>query len=159
VVRTVTNRVGALIFTDVTGNLVPQKFYQLLLQSPPANMVFISPNTFTMGSPTNDLQAKINERPQTTVTLTHGFWIGKYEVTQGEYLSVMNTNLAIPDDLSRPVQPSRFDATNYRWKLPNGSCYWPVPPAANTASRPKPSGNVRAPALRRAGYGVPTPRT
>ena len=119
VVRTVTNRVGALTFTDVTGNLVPQKFYQLLLQGPPSNMVFISPNTFTMGSPTNDLDRSIFEGPQATVTLTRGFWIGKYEVTQGEYLSVMNTNPSeFPGDLSRPVSSvSWFDATNYCWKL------------------------------------------
>ena len=35
--------------------LSPQKFYRALLQVPPANMVFIPPNTFTMGSPTNEL--------------------------------------------------------------------------------------------------------
>jgi formylglycine-generating enzyme required for sulfatase activity len=119
VVRAVTNRVGALNFTDVTGNLIPQKFYRVLLQGSPSNMVFISPNTFAMGSATNEFNRNINEGPQTTVTLTHGFWIGKYEVTQGEYLSVMNTNPSeFPGDLSRPVSSvSWFDATNYCWKL------------------------------------------
>jgi formylglycine-generating enzyme required for sulfatase activity len=119
VVRVVTNQVGALTFTDVTGNLIPQKFYRLLLQGSPSNMVFISPNTFAMGSATNEFNRNINEGPQTTVVLTHGFWIGKYEVTQGEYLSVMNTNPSeFPGDLSRPVSSvSWFDATNYCWKL------------------------------------------
>jgi len=119
VVRAVTNRVGALNFTDVTGNLIPQKFYRVLLQGSPSNMVFISPNTFAMGSATNEFNRNINEGPQTTVTLTHGFWIGKYEVTQGDYLSVMNTNPSeFPGDLSRPVSSvSWFDATNYCWKL------------------------------------------
>ena len=50
-----TNPLGSVIFTDVTAHLSPQKFYRALLQSPPANMVFIPPNTFTMGSPTNEL--------------------------------------------------------------------------------------------------------
>ena len=27
-----------------------------------------------------------------TVTITRGFWIGKYEVTQGEYLAVTGAN-------------------------------------------------------------------
>ena len=49
-------------------------------------MVFVTPNTFTMGSPANELHRQPNEGPQTTVTLTRGFWIGKYEVTQGEYV-------------------------------------------------------------------------
>ena len=82
-------------------------------------MVFIPPNTFTMGSPTNELHRQPNEGPQTVVTLTHGFWIGKFEVTQGEYVSVMNTNPSFfPGDLSRPVSSvSWFDATNYCWKL------------------------------------------
>jgi formylglycine-generating enzyme required for sulfatase activity len=40
-------------------------------------------------------------------------------VTQGEYLSIMNTNPSdFPGDLSRPVSSvSWFDATNYCWKL------------------------------------------
>jgi len=115
----VANPLGSINFNEVTANLSPQKFYRALLQGPPTNMVFISPNTFTMGSPTNDLDRNINEGPQTTVTLSRGFWIGKYEVTQGEYLSVMNTNPSnFPGDLSRPVSSITWlDATNYCWKL------------------------------------------
>ena len=114
-----TNPLGSVVFTDVTAHLSPQKFYRALLQSPPANMVFIPPNTFTMGSPTNELDRNIFEGPQTTVTLTRGFWIGKYEVTQGEYLAVMGTNPSdFPGDLSRPVSSvSWLDATNYCWLL------------------------------------------
>jgi formylglycine-generating enzyme required for sulfatase activity len=78
-------------------------------------MVFIPPNTFTMGSPTNDPDRNINEGPQSTVILTRGFWIGKHEVTQGEYLEVMGTNPSVfPGNLSRPVSSvTWFDATNY----------------------------------------------
>jgi hypothetical protein len=72
-----------------------------------------------MGSPTNELHRNPNESPQTTVILTHGFWIGKFEVTQGEYLSVMSTNpSSFPGDLSRPVSSvSWLDATNYCTRL------------------------------------------
>lgn len=51
--------------------------------------------------------------------LSRGFWIGKFEVTQGEYLSIMNTNPSeFPGDLNRPVSSMSWpDATNYCWKL------------------------------------------
>jgi formylglycine-generating enzyme required for sulfatase activity len=32
------------------------------------------------------------EGPQTAVTISRGFWMGKYEVTQGEYQAVMEGN-------------------------------------------------------------------
>jgi formylglycine-generating enzyme required for sulfatase activity len=119
VLVTANNPVGAVNITDGTANLSPQKFYRALLQSPPTNMVFIPPNTFTMGSPTNEQHRQSEDGPQTTVTLTRGFWIGKYEVTQGEYLSVMNTNPSFfAGDLSRPVSSVSWpDATNYCWTL------------------------------------------
>ncbi len=115
----VTNQQGIAVFVDLTSGLSPQKFYRVRQQSPPANMVFIPPNTFTMGSPTNELHRNINEGPQTTVTLTRGFWIGKYEVTQGEYLSVTGTNPSeFPGDLNRPISSVSWpDATNYCWML------------------------------------------
>jgi formylglycine-generating enzyme required for sulfatase activity len=118
-VGTANNPLGSISFNDVTVNLSPHKFYRALLQGPPTNMVFISPNTFVMGSPTNDLDRSMNESPQTTVTLTRGFWIGKYEVTQGEYLAVTGTNPSdFPGDLSRPISSvSWLDATNYCWLL------------------------------------------
>jgi formylglycine-generating enzyme required for sulfatase activity len=115
----VDNPLGSIFFTDTEAHLTPQKFYRAVRQTPPTNMVFIPANTFTMGSPTNDLDASANERPQTTVLLAHSYWMGKFEVTQGEYLSIMNTNPSeFPGDLSRPVSSmSWFDATNYCAKL------------------------------------------
>jgi formylglycine-generating enzyme required for sulfatase activity len=119
VVGITTNKLGAINFTDATSRFSPQKFYRTARLDPPANMVFIPPNTFTMGSPTNELDRATDEGPQTTVILTRGFWIGQYEVTQGDYLSVMGTNPSpFPGDLSRPVTSvSWLDATNYCAKL------------------------------------------
>jgi formylglycine-generating enzyme required for sulfatase activity len=116
---TATNTLGSMIFTDGQASVSPQKFYRALRQSPPAKMVFIPSNTFTMGSPTNEQDRSINDGPQTTVILSRGFWIGQYEVTQGEYLSVMNTNPSpFPGELSRPVSSVSWpDATNYCAKL------------------------------------------
>jgi formylglycine-generating enzyme required for sulfatase activity len=119
VVGPATNALGSINFNDVTVNSSPQKFYRALLQGPPTNMVFIAPNTFTMGSPANEQDRSVNEGPQTTVTLSRGFWIGKYEVTQGEYVAIMNTNPSVlPIDLSGPVSRVSWpDATNYCAKL------------------------------------------
>lgn len=114
---TLTNQLGSAFFTDAISS--PQKFYRALLQGPPTNMVFVPPNTFTMGSPTNEPDRNIFEGPPATVTLTRGFWIGKYEVTQGEYLAITGENPSdFPGDLRRPISTvSWFDATNYCWKL------------------------------------------
>jgi formylglycine-generating enzyme required for sulfatase activity len=85
----------------------------------PTNMVFIPPGTFRMGSPTNEVDRWDNEGPQTAVTISRGFWMGKYEVTQGEYLAVMGSNPSYyTGDINRPVeQVSWEDATNYCAKL------------------------------------------
>jgi len=114
-----TNPLGSVNFHDVTANASPQKFYRVLLQVPPANMVFIPSNTFTMGTPANEVNRQADEGPQTTVTIRHGFWMGKYEVTQREYLAVVGSNPSqFPGDLDRPVETvSWLDATNYCARL------------------------------------------
>jgi formylglycine-generating enzyme required for sulfatase activity len=113
------NTLGAVVFTDGTAHLSTRKFYRTLLQSPPVNMVFVAANTFTMGSPANEQDRSSNEGPQTTVTLTRGFWMGKYEVTQGEYSTIMDTNPSpTPHNSGAPVSNvSWLDATNYCAKL------------------------------------------
>src|SRR6185369_13281451 len=49
------------------------------------------PGEFKMGSPKDEKDRQDGE-DQVSVTLTRGFWLGKYEVTQGEYRQVMNEN-------------------------------------------------------------------
>jgi formylglycine-generating enzyme required for sulfatase activity len=113
------NPLGSVNFHDVTANVASQKFYRVLLQVPPANMVFIAPNTFTMGTPANEVNRGADEGPQATVTISRGFWIGKYEVTQREYLAVIGSNPSqFLGDLNRPVETvSWLDATNYCARL------------------------------------------
>jgi formylglycine-generating enzyme required for sulfatase activity len=119
VLRNVTNRLGGIFFTDTTAHESPLKFYAVFLQIPPTNMVFVAPNTFTMGSPPTEQDRGPDEGPLTIVTLSRGFWMDKYEVTQGEYLSVMGANPSqFPSDLNRPVSSLSWeDATNYCAKL------------------------------------------
>lgn len=81
--------------------------------------VWIQPGRFLMGSPTTERGRSSVEGPQTVATLTRGFWMGKYEVTQREYLAVMGENPSLfTSDLNRPVESVRwYDATNYCGKL------------------------------------------
>jgi formylglycine-generating enzyme required for sulfatase activity len=82
-------------------------------------MVFVPPTTFRMGSPATEINRNVNEGPQTMVSLTHAFWINKFEVTQQEYLAVTGTNPSVfPDNLNSPVSSVSWpDATNYCWLL------------------------------------------
>ena len=46
---------------------------------------------FTMGSPAAEKE-RGNDEKQVEVTLSQGFWLGKYEVTQDQWVQVMRTN-------------------------------------------------------------------
>jgi hypothetical protein len=50
-------------------------------------LCWCSPGRFTMGSPPDEPERRPGE-DQVEVTLTQGFWIGKYEVTQGQWRRV-----------------------------------------------------------------------
>jgi len=82
---------------------------------PLTNLVWIPPGQFVMGSPDTDPDFLAEEQPQTAVTLTKGFFIGKYEVTQGEYLSATGGNPSgFTGDTNLPVETvSWTQATNY----------------------------------------------
>lgn len=54
-------------------------------------MIWCAPGTFQMGSPAGE-QGRISNETLHSVTLTRGFWLGKYEVTQRQWESVMRTN-------------------------------------------------------------------
>ena len=100
-----------------------QRFYRVVLVSP-TNAAWIPAGTFIMGSPTNEL-LRVATETQHVVTLTKSFYLGKFPVTQGGYLSVMNTNPSyytpangFAADLNRPVEQVAWsEATNYCAKL------------------------------------------
>jgi formylglycine-generating enzyme required for sulfatase activity len=94
-----------------TNAVIALRFYRAFAQP---SMVWIPPGTFVMGSPTNEAE-RYSDETQHTVTLTKGFYMGKYAVTQGEYLALMGSNPSyFTGNLNRPVeQVSWIDATNY----------------------------------------------
>jgi formylglycine-generating enzyme required for sulfatase activity len=78
------------LWVDTAAPATGRRFYRAV--EGPTNMVWIPPGTFTMGSPSNEPERSNPEGPQTVVTLAQGFFMGKYEVTQGEYADVMGNN-------------------------------------------------------------------
>ena len=79
-------------------------------------MLLVPPGTFTMGcSPSLQSVCNANEIPTHQVTLTNAFYLGRYEVTQAQWLAEMGTNPSFfqgpsyPDASIRPVERVSWD--------------------------------------------------
>jgi len=66
-------------------------------------MVWCAPGEFVMGSPHSEVGRFEDEVPH-KVTLTKGFWLGKYEVTQAQWESVMRSNSSRFKNPNSPVE-------------------------------------------------------
>jgi formylglycine-generating enzyme required for sulfatase activity len=99
----------AAVAVDASGSIgvkVPM-FYRV--RGVPANpdpeqLAWIPPGTFTMGSPVTEAERQRGGQDETQheVTISQGFWMGKYEVTQAEYLEVVGAN---PSYFRNGIQP------------------------------------------------------
>lgn len=109
--------VSPYLWVDKSGPATGKRFYQAVAMEPPENMVFIRPGTFRMGTPYYDDPLDfllIYEWPPTTVIISQGFWMGKFEVTQSNWEAVLGSNPSwfngtrldkdYGADLSRPVE-------------------------------------------------------
>ena len=67
-------------------------------------MIWVEPGTFLMGSPDTEDAKHSKYEQQHQVTLTKGYYLGKYEVTQEQYQEVMKGN------------SSGLNATPSKWK-------------------------------------------
>ena len=56
------------------------------------DMLWVPAGTFTMGSPTTEAGRQSDREDEHNVSLTKGFYLGKYEVTQAQYEAVMTGN-------------------------------------------------------------------
>jgi formylglycine-generating enzyme required for sulfatase activity len=109
------------LYFDTQNPATGSRYYRAVRQSVTTNMIYISPGTFTMGSPTGEVGRWADET-QHTVVLTRGFYMGKYLVRQADYLALMSLNPShftpansYPDcTLNCPVEMVSWnDATNY----------------------------------------------
>ncbi len=109
---------GPVTYTDITARN-GRRFYRSLTLTNLAdtNLVWIARGSFLMGSPQTEIERRSNEGPQTTITLTRGFFMGKFEVTELEYASLTGTNpstFSQPDHWSYAVTSVSYEnASNY----------------------------------------------
>ena len=76
------------------------------------DMLWVPAGTFTMGSPTTEAGRQSDREDEHNVSLTKGFYFGKYEVTQAQYEAVMTGNTDSlsatpsqwPNNPNRPVE-------------------------------------------------------
>ncbi|HEY6345661.1 MAG TPA: SUMF1/EgtB/PvdO family nonheme iron enzyme [Bryobacteraceae bacterium] len=80
--------------------------------------VAIPPGEFMMGCSTGDQQCAADENPRHRVQITKGFEIGKYEVTQAQWLALMPNNPSTHKGDGLPVETvSKLDAQEFIDKL------------------------------------------
>ena len=108
-------------FYDRISPPASRAFYRAVLlgqgamPNPGLRFVWLPAGQFMMGSPPDEVDRFDYEGPQTQVALTRGFFLCRYLVTQGEYLSVIGSNpSSFTGDTNRPVERVSWnDATNY----------------------------------------------
>lgn len=71
-------------------------------------MIYCAPGSFMMGSPEDD-EDRFDDETQHKVTLTKGFWLGKYPVTQSQWKSVMRGNPSQFKGDDNPVDSVSWD--------------------------------------------------
>ncbi len=104
------------LFSEQSMHLVVEDVYEPSLDNHTVElnatvgleMIWVEPGTFTMGSPTTEV-GRDEDEPEHNVTLTQGFYLGKYEVTQAQYEAVMAGNAE--GLASNPVSP-QFEDSN-----------------------------------------------
>jgi formylglycine-generating enzyme required for sulfatase activity len=80
-------------------------------------MLWVEPGTFEMGSPTTEAGRRSDEAEH-NVTLTKGFYLGQYEVTQTQWEKVMGDNPSHFKGANRPVEKvSWTEVTSFCEKL------------------------------------------
>src|SRR6201999_4124802 len=86
-------------FSPPTGNFpdpqpMPGHPWSLRLSaSTTLGMVWVGKGSFLMGSPLSEPGRKEDEGPQRRVTLTKGYWMGRTEVTIGQWKAVIHTSM------------------------------------------------------------------
>ncbi len=101
-----------ILFATHFGEGMPEKKITITLPGgAKLGMVWIQPGRFLMGSPDSEPGRRDDEGPRHEVTITKGFYLGRYEITQAQWQSVMNTRpwarLGSTDDPAKSKYPAR----------------------------------------------------
>lgn len=112
--RTDFNRDGALDVADDVARSVLEREREIDFLLPggvPLTMVRIPPGSFTMGSPSSEVDAGWAsgvEMPERRVTIAREYCLGKYEITQRQWVAVTGNN---PSYFSPEDPQGRTDVT------------------------------------------------
>ncbi len=83
------------LWLDTNRPATVRRYYRAvaLSETSTPQIVPVPAGSFMMGSPSDEVD-RLGDRegPQIAVTISRGFWMGKYEVTQWEYQSVTGKN-------------------------------------------------------------------
>ena len=92
------------------------------------------PGRFVMGSPPNEPERRPGE-DQVAVTLTKGFWMGKYEVTQGQWKRLMGN---LPGELTSELPAGDdYPVGNVNFAEAEAFCHKLTELTQSTATLPK----------------------
>lgn len=101
--------------TNLVKKAIPVKGQPWTVAENGMQLVYVAPGSFKMGEPKG---GRDNEKPVHDVTLTQGYWIGKYEVTQNEYEKIMGNNPSVFKGNNKPVDGvSWYNAVIFCQKL------------------------------------------
>ena len=82
--------IGAIVHSS--GSWAQQEFTLELPDGATIDFVWVAPGTFTMGRPAVDDDGFVLDSTERQVTISRGYWLGKYEITQAQWESVMGDN-------------------------------------------------------------------
>lgn len=79
----------------------------------PMDFVYVAPGSFRMGSPEGEIERHGDENPIRMVHITKGFYLGKFEVTQAQWATIMGENPSVfrvfEDAAQHPVDMIAWD--------------------------------------------------
>lgn len=128
---------------DIEGH---QEQWFALTEEDSILMIWIPPGEFWMGAQEDEQGAAVDEYPRHLVMLDYGFWIGKYEFTQVQWVAVMGENPSGFEGDNRPVERVSYNDTRgflnelngnedrTPWRLPSES-EWEYACRAGTETR------------------------
>lgn len=88
----------------------------VLVESLSLEMIRVAPGTFQMGSPAAE-EGRSGDEKSHAVTITKEYWLGRYEVTQGEWETLIGSNPS-----SNKGAAKRLPVENVSWDDAMGFC-------------------------------------
>ncbi len=103
---------GSIEGGDTSEGEGQEETYTLMLPGNiPLEMLWIPPGSFIMGRDSDEQDSNSDEDPPRRVTISQGFWLGKYEVTQIQWQAVNGDHISRFSGNNRPVDMVSWNDT------------------------------------------------